>query len=88
MFYCGHYNLRLSVSSVVGLHGVPVGVERDSWIGLGRLLGGEHDSTPQSGVEAPHLSTRSYPDMQRQSLRQIGARSPRRKSPGDLGTPC
>ena len=24
-------------------------------IGLGRLLGGEHASTPQSGVEAPRL---------------------------------
>ena len=34
------------------------------------------------------LSTRRYPDMQRQSLRLIGARSPGKKSPGDLGTPC
>ena len=35
---------------------------RDSFLttkggsGLGRLLGGEHVSTPQSGVEAPRLS--------------------------------
>ena len=28
-------------------------------IGLGRLLGGEHASTPQSGVEAPRLLKRS-----------------------------
>ena len=28
-------------------------------IGLGHLLGGEHDSTPQSGVQAPRLSKRS-----------------------------
>ena len=26
-------------------------------IGLGRLLGGEHDSTPRNGVEAPRLKT-------------------------------
>ena len=28
----------------------PDDIGRDSWIGLGRLLGGEHASTPQSGV--------------------------------------
>ena len=28
-------------------------------IGLGNILGREHDSTPQSGVEAPRLSKRS-----------------------------
>ena len=31
-------------------------------IGLGRLLGGKHVSTPQSGVEAPRLLKRSLPD--------------------------
>ena len=31
----------------------------DSWDWFGRLLGGEHDSTPQSGVEAPGLLKRS-----------------------------
>ena len=29
---------------------------------MGRLLGGEHASTPQSGVEAPSLLKRSLPD--------------------------
>ena len=32
-------------------------------IGLGRLLGGEHASTPQSGVEAPRLLKRSLPRL-------------------------
>ena len=29
---------------------------------MGRLLGGEHASTPQSGVEAPRLLKRTSPD--------------------------
>ena len=32
-------------------------------IGLGRLLGGEHASTPQRGVEAPRLGKRSLPRL-------------------------
>ena len=32
-------------------------------IGLGRLLGREHDSTPQSGVQAPRLLQRSFPRL-------------------------
>ena len=32
-------------------------------IGLGRLLGREHASTPQSGVEAPRLLKRSLPRL-------------------------
>ena len=32
-------------------------------IGLGRLLWGEHASTPQSGVEAPRLLKRSLPRL-------------------------
>ena len=39
----------------------PDDIGQDSWIGLGRLLGGEHASTPQSGVEAPRLLKRSLP---------------------------
>ena len=38
-------------------------IGRDSWFGLGRLLGGEHASTPQSGVEAPRLLKRSRPKL-------------------------
>ena len=30
---------------------------------MGRLLGGEHDSTPQSGMEAPRLLKRSLPRL-------------------------
>ena len=30
---------------------------------MGRLLGGEHASTPQSGVEAPRLLKRSLPRL-------------------------
>ena len=37
---------------------------RDSWVGLGEsMLGGEHASTPQSGVEAPRLLKRSLPRL-------------------------
>ena len=41
----------------------PDDIGRDSWIGLGRLLGEEHASTPQSGVEAPRLLKRSLPRL-------------------------
>ena len=38
-------------------------IRRDSWDWVGRLLGGEHASTPQSGVEAPRLLKRSLPRL-------------------------
>ena len=42
----------------------PDDIGRDSWdLGLGRLLGGEHASTPQSGVEAPRLLKQSLPRL-------------------------
>ena len=50
------------VSSVVGAPwrcGVLTTLGGIAGIGLGRLLGGEHVSTPQSGVEAPRLLKRS-----------------------------
>ena len=34
-----------------------------SGIGLGRLLGGEHASTPQSGAEAPRLFKKEHPQI-------------------------
>ena len=37
----------------------PDDIGRDSWDWVGRLLGREHASTPQSGVEAPRLLKRS-----------------------------
>ena len=37
----------------------PHDIGRDSWDWVGPLLGREHASTPQSGVEAPRLSKRS-----------------------------
>ena len=57
-----HQGLTKDVSSVVGAPwrcGVLTTVGGVAGIGLGRLLGGEHASTPQSGVEAPSLLKRS-----------------------------
>ena len=62
MFYCWHYYQSLTVSFVVGAPwrcGVLTTEGGIAGIGLGRLLGGEHDSTLQSGVEAPRLLKRS-----------------------------
>ena len=58
MFYCWHYYQSLTVSSVVGAPwrcGVLTTWSGVAGIGLGRLLGREHASTPQSGVEAPRM---------------------------------
>ena len=64
--YCWHQyqGLTKDVSSVVGAPwrcGVLTTSGGIAGIGLGRLLGGEHASTPQSGVEAPRLLKRSLP---------------------------
>ena len=61
-FYCWHQYQSLTVSSVVGAPwrcGVLTTKGGIAGIGLGRLLGGKHASTPQSGVEAPRLLKRS-----------------------------
>ena len=57
-----YQGLTKDVSSVVGAPwrcGVLTTYGGLAGIGLGRLLGGGHDSTPQSGVEAPRLLKRS-----------------------------
>ena len=64
MFYCWHQYQSLTVkfSSFVGAPwrcGVRTTQGGMAGIGLGRLLGREHASTPQSGVEAPRLLKRS-----------------------------
>ena len=67
MFHSWHQCQSLTVSFVVG-------ATMEMWcvlttqggvagIGLGHLLGREHDSTPQSGVEAPRLLKRSLPRL-------------------------
>ena len=63
-FHCWHqhHSLTVDVSSVVGASKEmwsPDGIGRDSWDGGGHPLGREHDSTLQSGVEAPRLLKRS-----------------------------
>ena len=60
IFQCWHQypSLPFDVSSVVGAPcrcGVLKTWGGISGIGLGRLFGGEHASTPQSGVEAPRM---------------------------------
>ena len=58
LYWC----LTKDVSSVVGAPwrcGVLTTSGGIAGIGLGRLLEGEHDSTPQSGVEARRLIKRS-----------------------------
>ena len=65
MFFWRQYQ-SLTVSSVVGApwrRGVSTTSGGIAGIGLGHLLGGEHASTPQSGVEAPRLLTRSLPKL-------------------------
>ena len=50
MFYCWHLYQSLTVSSVVGAPwrcGVLTTWSGIAGIGLGRLLGGDHDSTPR-----------------------------------------
>ena len=64
MFSCWHQyqSLTVDVSSVVGAPwrcGVLKTKGGIAGIGLGRLLGGGHVSTLQSGVEAPRLLKRS-----------------------------
>ena len=93
MLYCWHQcqSLNIDVSSVVGAPwrcGVLTTQGGKAGIGLGRLLGGEHASTPQSEVEAPRLLKRSLPRLyycccvstavmtMQQSPRPIGGRSP------------
>ena len=64
MFYCWRYYQSLTVSSVVGAPwrcGVLTTLGGIAGMWLGRLLGREHASTPQSGVEAPRLLKRSFP---------------------------
>ena len=66
MFYCWHWCQSLTVSSVVGAPwrcGVLTTLGGIAGIGLGRLLGREHASTPQSGAEAPPLLKRSLPRL-------------------------
>ena len=53
-----YQSLTVDVSSVAGAPwrcGALTTQGGTAGIGLGRLLGGEHASTPQSGVEAPRL---------------------------------
>ena len=62
IFYCWRQYQSLTVSSVVGASwrcGVLTTQGGIAGIGLARLLGGEHASTPQSWVEAPRLLKRS-----------------------------
>ena len=62
MLYCWHEYQSYSVSSEVGAPwrcGVLTPLGGIAGIGLGRLFGGEHDSTPQSGVQVPRLLQRS-----------------------------
>ena len=63
MCCCWHLNQSLTVDvSAVGAPwrcGVLTTQGGIAWIGLGRQLGREHDSTLQSGVEAPRLFKRS-----------------------------
>ena len=64
LYTCWHkyQSLTVDVSSVVGAAwrcGVLTTQGGIAGIGLGRLLGGEHDSPLQSGVEAPRLLKRS-----------------------------
>ena len=62
IFNCCRWYQSLTVSSVVGAPwrcGVLTTWGGIAGIGLGRLLGGEHASTPQCGVEAPRLLKRS-----------------------------
>ena len=66
MFYCWHWCQSLTVSSVVGAPwrcGVLTTLGGIAGNGLGRLLGREHASTPQSGAEAPPLLKRSLPRL-------------------------
>ena len=61
LFYCVSFKYvyqTLTASSVVGAPwrcGVLTTQGGIAGIGLGRLLEGEHDTTPWSGVEAPRL---------------------------------
>ena len=66
IFNCWRWYQSLTVSSVVGATwkcGVLTAWGGIAGIVLGRLLGGEHASTPQSGVEAPRLLKRSLPRL-------------------------
>ena len=66
IFSCWRQYQSLTVSSVVGApwrRGVLTTSGGIAGIGLGRLLGGERASTPQSGVEAPRLLKRSLPRL-------------------------
>ena len=68
IFHCQHQyqSLTVDVSSVVGApwrRGVLTTQGGIAGIGLGHLLGREHDPTPQSGVEAPRLLKRSLPRL-------------------------
>ena len=68
MFHCWHWCQisTVEISSVVGAPwrcGVVTTKGGIAGIGLGHQHGREHDSTPQSGVEAPRLSKRSLPRL-------------------------
>ena len=55
LFYCWHHSqtdFRVGAPWRCGVLTTQGGM---AGIGFGRLLGREHDSTPQSGVEAPRL---------------------------------
>ena len=54
--------IRVSLYSVVGAPWRCGVLTIEGGIGLGHLLGREHDSTPQSGVEAPRLVKGASPD--------------------------
>ena len=64
--WCWCQSSTVDVSSVVGALwrcGVLMTWSGIAGIGLGHLLGREHDSTPQSGVKAPRLFKRSSPRL-------------------------
>ena len=66
IFNCWRWYQSLTVSSVVGAPwrcGVLTTQGGIAGIGFGRLLGWEHASTHQSGVEAPRLLKRSLPRL-------------------------
>ena len=88
----------LTVSSEVGAPwrcGVLTTQGGIAGIGLGRLLGREHASTPQSGVEAPRLLKRSLPRLycccccrfRRQCIRNRRSRR-RRAAPAVAPSTC
>ena len=67
IFYCWHlaseFNCFLRCRCSMEMW-CPDDIGRDSWdLGWAACLGGEHASTPQSGVEAPRLLKRTLPRL-------------------------